>query len=311
MKLDVSHSRIVSLPALMCKESCIMTGLNMAGYNYKLMLLEAWNLLYEGGVLIGSKRLSKFDLGFIYGIQTGEVTGNVGKLIQLIENNGLVLVSVRESKLKFTRNHEIEFDSVGFTHQILVYSYDSESELFEIIDPVSDYMGSISILELQAAATVHGLFKLWYMDLFEIKSAASIDEIYRRAAVTNFSRFEKNKLALLQMKEDLLKTPELPLKERELWFKRNALTISTIAKIRQNIWITFSESDSLTKEQKMKGLALIDSIGKGWISFKFQLMKVMIHPLDFELLNSIEQRIESLIHLEYEFLKHIYYQWGK
>jgi hypothetical protein len=217
-----------------------------------------------------------------------------------------VLVSVLASKLSFFPKYQISLESAGFKHQLIICSYNEKTDQFAIADPIADFTGTISSKDLQIASIEGEKLLLWYMEFPKERKFPTSKQIYQRACDINFLQAIKSNKAFVSVQADLSRLPSLEAKEQITWIDQNNLAITTIIKVRQNVWQCFCDLDMLTSEQIDTGQAYVDSIVKHWMLINFQLMKIKRNPFDTQLLHSIGQRIHTVQQEEFQFLKAMY-----
>lgn len=310
MQIHIDASKIVKISELLCSESCIMTCLHILGLEYRYVLLENWGLLYEADTLLPGRKLSKIDLKPIYGFRTEEEIVSIGDLAKQVKLHRILLVSVLASRLSFFPKYRLNFESVGFTHQVIVYDYDEKANRFALVDPIAEYIGTVSAEELQAASIVEQKFRIWKMDFPGQQPELSAAQIFQKVTSINYVDIRRTNKAFQLLRERLSQLPKLDAKERDAWIYRHNLTLNAILKVRQNIWAWFCSLHFMTEQQIAAGKSMMNVVVKHWSAINFRIAKLKNNPMDLQLLETIVQKLEGVEQAEAGLLA-LMYQWGK
>ncbi|MEV5027394.1 hypothetical protein [Paenibacillus sp. LPE1-1-1.1] len=305
----LQKENIVKLAPMECFTSCLMTYIKMSGEDPSVMLLDYWNLHYKFKTLISSKDARQLKVGRFFDIDMTLVRGNKETLeVELAKGNSVIFLC-KASQLSYFPSSMLGLEDSGFQHSILICGREQgETEGDKVVDPMLDYIGSVSMQDLVSAGSRGNGTELLYFKLTKLAQAfqrSTINEIVSNCAERNLKYYEQTinakpglsetnqasaaskeaewmewfsnrqggAEALVRFAEDARQSLSWTSKSRKGWIDRNLLTITAIIQIRQQVWKQFCQSQILSEEVVRSGEASMDQIVKGWKSLHFKLIK--------------------------------------
>ncbi len=307
MKL-ITSTDVIKLAAMECAASCVVTGLNISGLDYRYFMLNYWHLIYYGNVLMLRGSIFKNDLGFAYGIEKKLVEGNESKLVESLGRGKMAIFLCRASKLRFFPGSMLGLESNLFQHHILLHGYVPDTGNILAIDPIADFLGEVTIEELLENSIRSGELIYYTLEFPRSFQKPTAREIFQRETESNFkqnvrSRSHPGNDAFSLFLHGLVECLQANTDTRNSWIDQNNITISSIIKSRPLIWQSFCSLDMMTSEELRTGGEYINEIVKLWTALNFLLIKLRRKPADTELLESVQYKVQAIKAAEYEFLE--------
>jgi len=310
IKPTVKATDIVKLGAMECAASCLMTGLNIMGLDYRRFMLNYWHLTYFSNIIMSSKSAMQNNVDAIYGIKMELVTGSPLDIERRLAKRTFVMVNCQASKLAFFPSSQQRQEANAFHHYILLYGYDPKKERFLAVDPVVDYTGFISADELLHAGVKEGQLVYYQFDIPESPPNVPLHKLFGELSKKNYmlytnSEFQNGVRALELLQRDLMASMNWQPDRRQSWIDMNMITITSIIKARALAWTCLQELSVLREEDRLHGGPQIDRIVKLWTTVNFLMIKLKRSPAE-PLFESIRQKMDQIRQAEVEFLKFLY-----
>ncbi len=268
---------VISLGALECASSAVVTGLNMKGKEYRYFIADYWNLKYESAVLLSSRSVALYNLEALYGIKLDFVEVSLEALIGELGNGNIVIYSVQASKLGFFPKSMLGFENQVLGHALLVYKYELTTQMFTVVDPIVPYTGEISINEL-IQASLSPCYANMIIMRFDEESSLSSEKSLHFSAERNYDSYNlddtsSGRKALREFRKAAEASLEWEQELRREWVKKNSISIMTIIRIRGMVWDSYRSLAGFANDVIDSGDKSIEEILKLWNSLSFNMIK--------------------------------------
>jgi hypothetical protein len=345
--MTVKSDHNINLAFMECFTSCVLTYLNILGRDYRLLLLDYWNLSYQYKTLLSGKEARQLPLDYLYGVDMKFVMGDMETLLHDVKEGKSVIYLCSASKLAYFPREFLGMESSGFQHSILIYGWNERDGRYQVTDPIVGTIVQMSPDEIVQACTGKAdSKKLRYFTLEErgasftphdiqscidyciqrnlttyrnqknVKAEVIIEEgsteQQKRMAWHNwFSNRHSGIHALECFEEDIRKSSEWTVQKRESWIAINTMTINSIKRVREQVWNIYKEKASLTESQQLEGQKQLEAIIAAWNSLNFLLLKYKRGYKISLVLPSITRQLEKLKKVELVFLEWLHSEAGK
>lgn len=275
MSLHTPSEYNVRLGFMECFASSVMTYIRIMGMDHRKLLLDYWNLDYQFRTLLSGKNARKFPLRQLYGVEMEFEKGDMDAVSRHIRQGSSVVLLCAASRLDYFPREYLSMESSGFQHCILLQELLPDGA-YTVYDPVAHYAGPVSLAVLSHAGAYGTGGALHFFVLAKGESEHELDgkellafcarrnlEAYvhqtpddslrhapepgsgmdkaRRAAWLEwFGRRRSGGRSLHLFAADLQESLGWPEAARIGWAKRNSLTISSIRKLRTDVWSAYS-----------------------------------------------------------------------
>lgn len=332
----------VFLAQMECFTSCVLTYLNMKGYDPRLLLLDYWNFNYEKKTILSSKNAHDLPLGYLYGVEISFVKGTASKLEELIKKGDWAIDLCSASKLDYFPRRFLEMESSGFWHAILITGMEEESGEYVVSDPVVDVVTRLTPEALTAASVAK--IKRNELLMFALSQVREGFQPPDRTAVLRYcskrnaqhyrgitrdvlpagpgsaasgdvdkweiwrERFRKKSTSGLaaweQFEQDLTDSVQWPDGRRSAWIKLNTMMMTSIAQLRRKIWGIYKELAAKGEEWEREGQEQIEGILKLWNVMQLLMQKYDIRSKrgDGSALVAVTAHIDRIKDAELDFL---------
>ncbi len=298
---------MISLGALECTSSCIMTALSLFGLNPQHFLLAYWDINYHRGNLLSSRNPYYHDLRPFYGIQKSyEEQETLEPILASIRQGHLIMLRCQASDLSFFPRELLSHDAAGFDHYCLLTQYDEVSQVFHVVDPIASHIGVITIEELVKASMAGG--KLYYYEIdrpsdpFHCPTNASL---FRIGAEMNYRSVFHNDVSGLrafdQFANELELSAQWDVAERDSWLRANTITVSSTIKLRKLVWDSYTALHVLEPVLHASLASSVKAIVSNWTRLNLSLIKYK-QKQDTQLISNCQQVLFRLRELEKQFL---------
>lgn len=311
MKQDITLADIKKVAAVDCVASSLMTGLHLAGRDDSFYLLGHWNLTYYSNTIIPENNMADNNLEYAYGIEMKVQTGAIDDMISYLQGEDWVLLVCRASKLPFFPEEMLGLEAYSFLHTILIYGYTPETNAFRVIDPIAEFIGEMSGEQLRDAAFNEGEIRFCSCVSSRTNDLPAAKDIFLNKAKENLTKFTESEgddgiKAIRLFKQDVAVSARMNIEDRNAWMDRNIITISSIVKTRSLVWDRYCSLGLMISEDVQKGNDALDEIVKCWTTVNFLFVKLKRNPSNSRITDSIQEQLETVERLEYEFLTFLY-----
>jgi hypothetical protein len=307
----VKPEKMIRLAAMECGASCLMTALRMLGKNPNHFLLDYWNITYESEsqLLMGNRDLSSEYFEWVFGLRLELKQSDLPSIGRFVKNGGFALLLCNPANLAYFPKKFITDELGGDHHYVLVYGYDPDNRIYQLVDPIAHYIGELTDPEMS-----HGVETVDFIEHYALTEPRmelpppEHQELFAFAAKRNYenARLEDTMLACDKFSEDITQIVHWEEDERDHWIYQNNVTISTIVKLRALVWNSFVELGVLKPEQIETGQRSVQSIVKQWTAFNFQLTKFKRH-LEENHVSFILKQFAAIQEVEQDFLAWMYH----
>ncbi|WP_239617715.1 hypothetical protein [Cohnella mopanensis] len=337
--VEVRNEHNINLAFMECFTSCVLTYLNIRGKDYRKILLDYWNLSYQFKTLLSGKEANQLPLEYFYGLTMTFVKGDEESLRSIIRQGRSAICLCLASRLAFFPPAYLGMEETGFQHSILLYGWDERQNRYLVTDPVVDAVASLSPDEAAHACAIRqGSGEIHYFVLEESEIPFSEPDLksclayctdrnltyYRNRRLDkpspilaeNSSGAEKAKAwqawfnnrhggirALEHFQDDLSRSQEWTPRRRNDWIVINTKTISSIRRLRAQVWNAYRDTAGLSDDQVAEGQRQIDGILSAWNTVNLLLLKYKIGQDATAAIAAIRQRTEELKKVELQFLE--------
>lgn len=337
---EVKPEHLVKLAAMECFASCVLTYVRCLEMGYPVMMPDYWNLTYQFKTLLSSKDARQMDLAFQYGIGLEFRRGSDEPIQEALRSGQCVILLCAASKLPYFPASHLGFERSGFQHCILLYDWDAETAAYGAADPMVGYIGTIGREELVRSGMRNDTRKeciyfvlkpppeqyerpspeklfafcsernLWHFDADRIRSpryaSARSDQLPDGSKQSAWAEWFGNRnggcKALDRFAEDLAASRDWSDSERSRWIARNQLTVTSIWKVRQQVWDGFCGLGVLSAEQKGEGKERLRRLLRLWQSFNFRLGRCGHHRASSDGTEAVRLLLEQIREEELRFL---------
>ncbi|MFB9278149.1 hypothetical protein [Cohnella cellulosilytica] len=345
---EIAPEHLVKLAAMECFASCALTYARALGRNRPGIMPDYWNLNYQFRTLLSSKDARQLSLLFHYGVRITLVRGQQERLQADLLSGGCAILLCSASKLRYFPASMLGLETSGFQHCILVQSWNPRTAAYRVADPMVDYIGEADREELAEAGTRSDhrrqmiYFLLEALPEYEPPSAEAVfgycternwlhfnaaqaipdRAIPDRAPAESaqdrqqlwsewFGNRNSGARAFELVRRDVEASPDWPGPALRRWIERNQLTVTSIWKVRQQVWNSLRELQVMTGEQLSEGGVRVKAVVRLWQHLNYQLSKYKesLHPSR----EQAQELIRTLTRLETEerYILSELNEWGK
>ncbi|MFC5469141.1 hypothetical protein ACFPPD_10450 [Cohnella suwonensis] len=296
----------VRLAALECAASCIVSALDIRGFNPRYFLLGYWHIGYYDGMLMSVRNMKWIDLAYEYGIQTGMTSGSLESLNDLLDGGDMAIILCKASKLRFFPESMLGFESAGFYHCVLLYGRSGLHDSFHVTDPVAGFTGLITADELAEASVRSGEFVYCRLRFDADYRRPEERDSFRRASAANLAAYRKSGAkAFERFRADVADSMGWEAANRRSWTDRNNIALSAISRMRTLVWQSYVDTGLLSEEERAEGNVMIGEVVRAWMNINMQLVKIGSRSAVAGLAEIIRRQLETVERAEIRLLEYL------
>ena len=293
-----------------CYANSLLSLLKLWNVDPTLFFAQYWFLSYDR-LLLSAKHPRLNYLEDYYNLEYRFFISHNHTIVDSLDEGAAVMLYCDTKSLYYYPHDYTGGADFGLMHFIIIYGYDSDQQLFSVLDPTVDFIGTLSYGDVDKliAEVENQIF-------VRVKKTPATRPVENK--VEFFKRSSRQSYLLYHLAEQNcgMRAPERFIADLDVceswegslwdnWTLYNCVSLTSIIKNRSAIWNGLEKIGVLTPSQLEKCHELYVSIAKDWNSLSFLMTKFRMKK-DFKLVGNLKTKLLAVQKDESSLLDELY-----
>lgn len=293
-----------------CYANSILSLMKLWDIDTSLFFAQYWFLSYDQ-LLLSAKHPRLNYMEQYYNLEYRFYISHNHTFIDCLDDDAAVMLYCDTKSLFYYPHDYTGGADFGLMHFIILYGYNSDEQLFYILDPTVDFIGTLSYQDVDNL-----IAEIEYQIFIRVKKTPSTRPVENKIEFFKRSSRQSYLFYHLAEKNCGLKAPELFINDLEVceswdnerwdtWSLYNCVSLTSIIRNRNAIWNGLSRIEVLTSFQLERCHELFTNVSRDWNSLNFLMTKFRMKK-DYKLIENLKTKLHAVQHDESVFLEELY-----